>query len=60
MKKIDFYIEELSDMEANVNMENKSAELEDSVVVLMRRCGHHLHHNVGKGGTDEHKKLKAE
>lgn len=33
--------------------------MEDELLKVLRRCGHHLHHNVGKGTADTAKELFA-
>lgn len=31
--------------------EPQASSNEDHVIILLRRCGHHLHHNVGHGSN---------
>lgn len=34
-----------------------SMAVEDAIIMLMRKCGHHLHHNVGPGKKVSSKEL---
>lgn len=36
----------------NHGYDNANMTIDDKVITMLRKCGHHLHHNVSRDGTD--------